>query len=84
MGTGNLGVRLSPESGQFSQNLVFTFSTEDGSAVGEYIRMWWLHSVATTRHLLCSYVSLLFSLMCKYYDSTSVVEVKIMNFMTLA
>ena len=41
MGTGNLGVRLSPESGQLSENFVFTFSTEDGmgpnSAVGEYI-----------------------------------------------
>ena len=35
-GTGNIGVRLSPESGEFSENFVFTFSTGDVSAVGEY------------------------------------------------
>ena len=37
VGTGNLGVRLSPESGELSENLVFTFSTEDDSAVGECV-----------------------------------------------
>ena len=35
VGTGNLGVRLSPESGQLAQNLIFTFSTADSTAVGK-------------------------------------------------
>ena len=35
VGTGNLGVRLSPESGELTQNLIFTFSTADNTAVGE-------------------------------------------------
>ena len=35
VGTSNLGVRLSPESGELTQNLIFTFSTADSTAVGE-------------------------------------------------
>jgi hypothetical protein len=35
VGTGNLRVRLSPESGQLSEPLIFTFRTEDDSAIGE-------------------------------------------------
>ena len=39
VGTGNLGVHLSPDSGLPSENLVFTFSTADSmesnAAVGE-------------------------------------------------
>ena len=35
VGTGNLGVHLSPESAQLTQNLIFTFSTTDNAAVGE-------------------------------------------------
>ena len=36
VGTGNVGVRLSPDSGQLTENLVFTFSTADDTAVGEH------------------------------------------------
>ena len=36
VGTGTLGVRLSPESGQLTRDLVFTFSTQDDSAIGQY------------------------------------------------
>ena len=51
VGTGNVGVRLSPESGQLTENLVFTFSTEDSSAVGECV-MEFNDVAATIRHLV--------------------------------
>ena len=35
VGVGNLGVRLSPESGVLSMPLVFTFTTVADSAIGE-------------------------------------------------
>lgn len=35
VGTGVLAVVLDSESGQLGQDLVFTFSTKDGSAIGE-------------------------------------------------
>ena len=34
VGTAMLGVRLSPESGQLTEDLVFTFTTEDITAEG--------------------------------------------------
>ena len=34
VGTAMLGVRLSNQSGQLTENLVFTFSTVDNSATG--------------------------------------------------
>ena len=53
MGTGMLGVRLSPESGQLSEDLVFTFSTLDGTAAGEYIITYYeiLFLILNARHL---------------------------------
>ena len=39
VGIANLGVRLSQESGMLSMPLVFTFTTEDGSAIGECRKM---------------------------------------------
>ena len=39
VGTGNLGVRLSDESGVLSENLVFTFTTGDDTAAGEYVHV---------------------------------------------
>ena len=70
VGNGLLGVRIREDSGQVSENVVFTFNTRDGSAVGESLIPCSVPYCPCTSPCACTIVTYIeYSPSCVHYSS---------------